>query len=69
VDQGHIAFGTLETYIYKQILEIISVMFRWGTGQFIFQDMQFSLRWLVLVELSTLKLIMEALRINSKIKP
>ena len=62
VDKGHISFETLENYIYKQILEIFFELFQWESGEFVYHDIQYSMRWLVVIKLNTLQLVMEALR-------
>ena len=62
VDQGHITFETLEQFIYRQILEIFCHIFEWETGDFVYDDIQYNLRWLVIIKLNTLQLVMEALR-------
>ncbi len=63
VEKGHVSFKTLESYIYKQILEVIFHMLKWKNGKFSYQDMRYNLRWLVVVKLNTLQLIMDAKKI------
>lgn len=62
VDKGFLSFDILEKYIYKQILEIFCELFEWTSGDFIYNDIKYNLKWLVVIKLNTLQLVMEALR-------
>jgi hypothetical protein len=71
VNRGYITFQELSRYISKQILEILCEIFRWRSGEFSYSDINYNLKWLVPIRLSTLPLVMEAMRLvdehNSKI--
>ena len=61
VENNHITKETLEKYLYTQVQEIVFTMFCMNEGTFNYKNVQFEMRWLVPVEINTLRLVMEAL--------
>ena len=62
VEEGLISRSTLARYIYQQLEDILFELFLWNEGEFDYTDSQFDLNWLMLVNVSTVKLIMNAAR-------
>lgn len=63
VNKGFISFEILSKYISKQILEILCEIFNWHSGEFIYNDIDYNLKWMVPIKLKTLPLVMEAMRL------
>jgi hypothetical protein len=61
VEKNHITKETLEKYLYSQVQEIVFTLFCLDEGTFLYKNTQFEMRWLVPVEINTLRLVMEAL--------
>jgi hypothetical protein len=61
VENNHITKETLEKYLYTQVQEIVFTLFCMDEGTFNYKNAQFEMRWLVPVEINTLRLVMEAL--------
>ena len=61
VENNHITKETLEKYLYAQVQEIVFTLFCMDEGTFVYKNSQFEMRWLVPVEINTLRLVMEAL--------
>jgi len=61
VEKKHITKETLEKYLYTQVQEIVFTLFCMDEGTFAYKNSQFEMRWLVPVEINTLRLVMEAL--------
>jgi len=61
VENNHISKETLEKYLYAQVQEIVFSLFCMDEGIFVYKNSQFEMRWLVPVEINTLRLVMEAL--------
>ncbi len=61
VENNHITRETLEKYLYTQVQEIVFTLFCMDEGTFAYRNSQFEMRWLVPVEINTLRLVMEAL--------
>jgi len=62
VEEGHITSQQLENYLYKQILEILITIFQWKKGEYSYNDQKLNLKWLVVLKISTLQLLMDALQ-------
>jgi hypothetical protein len=52
----------LEKYLYIQVQEIVFTLFCMNEGKFTYKNSEFDMRWLVPVELNTLRLVMDALQ-------
>ena len=52
----------LEKYLYIQVQEIVFTLFCMNEGTFTYKNSKFDMRWLVPVELNTLRLVMDALQ-------
>lgn len=52
----------LEKYLYIQVQEIIFTLFCMNEGTFIYKSTKFDMRWLIPVEINTLRLVMDALQ-------
>jgi Domain of unknown function (DUF4388) len=52
----------LEKYLYIQVQEIIFTLFCMNEGTFRYKNTKFDMRWLMPVEINTLRLVMEALQ-------
>ena len=52
----------LEKYLYIQVQEIVFTLFCMNEGTFTYKNSEFDMRWLVPVELNTLRLVMDALQ-------
>jgi len=61
VECKHITKEILEKYLYAQVQEIVFTLFCMDEGTFLYKNSQFEMRWLVPVEINTLRLVMEAL--------
>jgi hypothetical protein len=61
VENNHITKETLEKYLYAQVQEIVFSLFCMDEGTFVYKNSQFEMKWLVPVEINTLRLVMEAL--------
>ncbi len=63
VEESFITSETLKYFIYKQVEEIMYTLFQWTEGEFYYSDSQLNSRWMDIVDLNTLKLTMEALKL------
>jgi len=52
----------LEKYLYFQVQEIVFTLFCMNEGTFEYKNTVFDMRWLIPVEINTLRLVMEALQ-------
>ena len=52
----------MEKYLYIQVQEIVFTLFCMNEGEFTYKNTKFDMRWLVPVELNTLRLVMDALQ-------
>ena len=62
VEEGLITRRVLARYLYQQLEDILFELFLWNEGEFEYTDTQFDLEWLMLVNVSTVNLIMNAAR-------
>ena len=69
VEEGVISLRTLESYVYKQVEEIIYSLFLWKDGDFLYNDAHINLSWMVVVKLNTLHLVMDASRRHDETPP
>jgi hypothetical protein len=63
VELKYTSFETLKFFIYKQVTEIMCQLFQWADGEFNYSDSQLNSRWMDIVDLNTLKITMDALRL------
>lgn len=52
----------LETYIYRQVGEILFTLFMWESGDFDFKETELNLNWLMVFKLNIMKLVLDATR-------
>jgi len=62
IENNHISKEILEKYLFDQFQEIVFTLFCMNEGTFVYKNSQFEMRWLVPVEINTLRLVMEALK-------
>ena len=61
VEQNFITKEILEKYLYIQVQEIVFTLFCMNEGTFRYKNTELETRWLIPVEINTLRLVMEAL--------
>ncbi len=62
IESNLITTETLEKYLYIQVQEIVFTLFCMNEGTFLYRNTEFEMRWLVPLEINTLRLVMEALQ-------
>lgn len=62
VEKQLISKKILANYLYRQLEDILYELFLWDEGSFEYTDTQLNLKWLMLVNVNTVKLIMNAAR-------
>jgi len=59
VDQGYISLEHLQTFVHKQIKEIIFSIFNWEKGEFVYEDKQLDLSGIVITQLDIMSVLIE----------
>jgi hypothetical protein len=59
VDEGYLSLEHLQTYVHRQIKEIIFGLFNWEKGEFVYKDADLDLGGIVITQLDIMRVLIE----------